>query len=88
MLDWEKNMSADLVPLFGTAVIETFDPQARTNTQARNAFFVDTIASNKNVRLLRDENGEDRIIYTFVDQNTILITTTREALQTLLPLMK
>ncbi len=88
MLAWEKTMSADLAPLFGEPVVETFDPSARTATQVREAFFKDTIASNRNVRLLLDEKGDDRIIYTFVDQNTILITTTRESLEELLPLIR
>lgn len=88
MLEWEQTQSADLFPLFGQPVVETFDSTARTDTQVRSAFFKDTIASNKNVRLLVDETGKDRIIYTFTDQNTILITTTREALDALLPLVK
>jgi hypothetical protein len=88
MLEWEQTMSADLSPLFGPTVIETFDPSARTATQVRNAFFTDAVASNKNVRILFDETGSDRIVYTFTDQDTILITTTRESLELLLPLVK
>ena len=88
MLAWEKTMSADLSPLFGAPVVMSFDPSARTDTQVREAFFKDTIASNKNVRLLLDEEGRDRIVYTFVNQNTVLITTTRTALDALLPLVR
>jgi hypothetical protein len=87
MLNWETMMSADLVPLFGETVTETFDPQARTATGTREAFFKDVIASNKNARVLLDENGDDRIVYTFTDQNTILITTNREALAELIGLV-
>jgi len=86
MLAWENAMSADLSPLFGDTVLATFDPSARTDTQVHDAFFKDAIASNKNVRILLDEEGHDRIVYTFVDQNTLLITTTRAALEALLPL--
>lgn len=88
MLQWEQTLSADLAPLFGQPVTETFDPQARTNTQVRSAFYKDTIASNKNVRILLDGEGKDRVVYTFVNQNTILITTDRQALETLLPLIQ
>jgi hypothetical protein len=88
ILEWEKTMSADLTPLFGEVVINSFDPSARTDTQVREAFFKDVIASNKNARLLLDEEGEDRIVYTFTNQNTILITTNREALDELLPLIR
>lgn len=87
MLAWETTMSSDLSPFFGETVVESFDPSARTDTQVRNAFFKDTVASNKNVRLLLDEKGDDRIVYTFTDQDTILITTTRAALEELLPLV-
>lgn len=88
ILEWERTMSADLSPLFGDVVINSFDPSARTDTQVREAFFKDIIASNKNVRLLLDEEGKDRIVYTFTNQNTILITTTREALDEILPLVR
>lgn len=88
MLDWEQNMSADLFPLFGQPVTETFDPSARTDTQVRSAFFKDAITSNKNVRILLDAQGNERIIYTFVNQNTILITTTSATLEGLLPLVQ
>jgi hypothetical protein len=86
MLDWEQTISADLSPLFGTPVTETFDSSARTDSQVRSAYFKDTITGNKSVRLLLDENGKDRIVYTFINQNTILITTNRESLETLIPL--
>src|SRR5690606_28861342 len=43
MLEWEKTMSADLSPLYGTTVTESFDPSARTDTRVRAAFFKDTI---------------------------------------------
>jgi hypothetical protein len=87
MLTWEIMMSADLAPLFGPTVLETFDPQARTASGARDAFFKDVIASNKSARVLLDENGDDRIVYTFTDQNTILITTNRETLAELIGLV-
>lgn len=87
MLEWEQTMSADLSPLYGTPVIESFDPSARTDSQARSAFFKDIIASNKNARLLFDEKGNDRLIYSFVDQHTIVITTNRTALEQILPLL-
>jgi hypothetical protein len=86
MLEWERSMSADLSPLFGPTVVETFDSSARTDTQVREAFFQDVIASNKNARILLDEEGEERIIYTFINQQTIIITTTKKALERLMPL--
>ena len=75
MLQWEKNLLSDLSPFF-------------ENTSSAQLAFTDAIASNKNIRVLTDQNGEDVVIYTFINQNTILITNKREALQTLLPLIK
>ncbi len=88
MLSWEEAMSADLSPLFGSPVSSSFNPEVRTNTGTSAAFFKDIIANNKNARLLVDENGDDRIIYTFINQNTVVITTTREALSDIIPLLK
>ena len=88
MLEWERTLSADLSPVFGLPVVESFDPSARTDTQVREAFFKDAVSSNKNIRLLFDEKGQDRIVYTFIDKDTILITTTRDALSVLVPLVK
>ncbi len=78
-------MSADLYPLFGEIVRQTYDQTARTSTQLQSAYFKDAIANNTIVRILLDEEGADRIIYTFVDRDTIVITTTRATLQSLLP---
>ena len=88
ILQWEETISADLSPLFGDTVIESFDPHARTDTQVRNAFFKDIVAANHSARLLVDETGQDRIIYAFINQNTILITTTKESLEILSPLVR
>jgi hypothetical protein len=87
MLGFEESMSADLSPLFGSPVSSSYNPEVRTDTQTSSAYFKDIIASNKNARLLVDENGDDRIVYTFIDKNTIVITTTREVLADVIPLV-
>lgn len=74
MLQWEQAISADLAPLFGTPVT--------------TANFRDAIAYNKNIRVLQDGTSEDRFVYTFIDQSTLLLTTDRKALDILLPLIK
>ena len=88
MLAWEQTLSVDLSPLFGDPVTESFDSTVRTSTQTRDAFFKDIITSNKSARLLVDGNGDDRIVYAFIDQNTLVITTTRAALESIIPLVK
>ncbi|MDB9944381.1 hypothetical protein OAD26_00070 [bacterium] len=80
MLDWEPFISSDLAPIFGEPVSRTYDINARTVDQTFDAHFIDTFVNNRGVRVLRDETGTDRIIYTFVDKHTILITSNTEAL--------
>ncbi len=88
MLGWEQFMSADLTPLFGEVVVSTLDPQARTAGSERASFFTDGIIANRSGRILYDELGLERIVYVFVDQETILITTTRGAVERLVPLIR
>jgi len=87
MLAWEQYMSTDLAPLFGSIVSESYDPYARTDSQIRSAFFRDTIITNKSARILVDANNTERILYSFVRPNLILITTNSETFNTLLPLV-
>lgn len=83
MIGWETTMSTDLSPFFGPVVRESFDPTSRGASQVRPAFFVDTLINNKDVRLLVDENKNERIMYSLLDRNTVLITTSRESFITL-----
>lgn len=88
MLAWEESMSADLSPLFGAPVAGTFDPQARTATQIREPYFDDALVGNYDARLLLDETQKERLIYAFVNRNTVVITTNRDALLSLAALIK
>lgn len=87
MLNWEQTLSADLAPLFGDTVRESFDPAARTDSQIRSAFFTDEIVANTSVRILRDTDNATRIIYGFVNPTTIIITTSETTYRSLLPLI-
>lgn len=88
MLAWEESMSADLSPLFGAPVAGTFDPQARTATQIREPYFVDVVVGNHDARVLLDETQKERLIYAFVNRNTVVITQNRDALSSLAALIK
>lgn len=81
MLEWEPFMSADLAPFFGTPVTKTLSPTTKAVTSAR---FTDALRSNRSIRILYNENGEERIVYALVNKNLILITTTTEALSKLI----
>lgn len=70
MLEWESAILKDFAPLFG--------PTSQTNS-------IDSRINNRDVRVLIDDNGNDRIVYGFIDKNTLLITTDREAYMTVVP---
>jgi len=70
LLAWEGTMQKDLAPIFGT-------PRGETAT------FTDAVASNKSTRILKDGAGNEILVYSFINQNTVIITTNGEALATL-----
>jgi len=80
LLEWETVMSRDLAPLFGNRV----SASESENGELFAPRFVDTEYDGVHARVLRDQNGADRIVYTLRDDNTLILTTTRNALGTLL----
>ncbi len=88
MLNWELDMSTDLSPLFGMPVTQSHDPHSRTGEQLRTAFFRDTFVSNKSVRVLVNEGGVEKILYSFINPNLILITSDTKTFQAVLKLIK
>ncbi len=63
-------MQADLAPLFGT-------PQGVPR-------FTDAVRDNKSIRILYDSAGTEILLYSFIDKNTVVITTSGEALARLI----
>ena len=78
MLAWEPFIDTDLASFFGTSGI----PGAPAPT------FIDVVHGNRDMRILYDSNGDDRLVYSFPNRTTILITTTRTAAERLLPLIQ
>ncbi len=83
MTKWEETMQADLAPLFGDAIEVT--PQLRSATSTlpdRNeptpGVWIDDVVSNKDVRVLRDQRGEVVLLHSFINPQTIVITTNEE----------
>ncbi|OGG41444.1 hypothetical protein A2837_02955 [Candidatus Kaiserbacteria bacterium RIFCSPHIGHO2_01_FULL_46_22] len=75
LLEGETSLINDLQPLFGSPVEGTFDPSLRTVGGAGEPFFVDSAVKNHDVRILRDELQKERLVYGFVNRNTVLIAT-------------
>jgi hypothetical protein len=71
LLEWEGAMRTDLLPLFGTPA-----PTSK--------FFTDAVQNNKSTRILYDDMGNEILLYSFINQNTVIITTSAEALAALI----
>jgi hypothetical protein len=76
MLEWEKTMEKDLATIFrlgGSGALE----QALTPGPTRS--FQDLVVSNQDTRVLRNENGEVRLLYGIFNKNIIIITRNQSA---------
>lgn len=77
MLSWEKNLIQDIGPLFSTRIALNNVPQGQE--------FQDVITRNKNARALYGPEGTGvLLIYSFFDNDTLIITDSEKALETLL----
>jgi hypothetical protein len=71
LLAWEDSMQSDFTPLFGIPGIE-------------NSIFRDAVSNNKSTRILYDGGGNEVLLYSFINRNTVVITTSGEALAALI----
>ena len=71
LLAWEPYLYSDLYPFFGD-VPQNVLP------------FVDTIRDNKPARVFFDREGNEVLLYAFINQSTVVITTSSAALSKLL----
>jgi len=71
MLSWERDMNNDLSPLFGPSI----EIDQSTSTPFRNLIFTDRVIKNKEVRVLKDAGGGEVLFYSFIDRETLVITT-------------
>ncbi len=71
MLKWEETMSDDLGKIFGIS--------GRLGTTTKK--FIDEELKNKDMRLLKDTLGQTALLYSFLDKNTLLITTNEKAFE-------
>jgi len=72
MLKWEKDMSRDLGELFSVP------------SSLYGASFVDEEYKNKDLRVLKDIDGKVLMVYSFIDKNTLLITSNENILSAIL----
>lgn len=74
MLQWEKTLSSDLKTIF--------------NLSGDNRQFVDGLLGGVDVRVLKNSNNQDEIIYGFTSNNTIIISKDSRTFTELLELTK
>lgn len=79
MLAWEKTMASDLVGVFTKE-----NPQATSTANIGeklgdwNDTFEDKVVKNKDVRILKDSSGKTILLYSFINKETLIITTNEE----------
>lgn len=76
MLEWEKNMRDDILPIFASpATLATTSPIA---------LFSDLTIQNKDARILKDSTGQTVLLYSFFDNNMLIITDNEASLKTII----
>ena len=68
MLKWENNMVLDLGKLFSIS----------ENTATKT--FLDQALQNKDLRILKNTSEKTILLYSFIDKNTLVITTNQNIL--------
>jgi hypothetical protein len=87
MLAWEPDMLRDLSPLFAyTPRPRIPEENAGTSTvstsgQLIQSGFVDRIVENHDARVLQNQSGDIYLLWTFLDRNTLVITTNEGTLR-------
>ena len=82
MLAWEPFMRDDLLPLFAY----TPSPRPATDTAATSTLaivqsgFTDAIIQNHDARAIENAAGDPQLLWTFIDKNTLVITTNQYTL--------
>lgn len=71
LLTWEPYLYADLQPIFG-------------NTPPKHIEFIDAVRNNVPTRILYDDAGNEMLVYAFINKDTVVITSTSQALSALI----
>lgn len=93
MLAWEPFIQRDLAPLFNyTPSPHINGTVATTSTDTSNQFiqtgFTDAIVENHDARVLQNQYGDIYLLWTFLDRNTLVITTNDATLREIIARLK
>ena len=72
MLKWEESVSKDLAQIFDIS------------PDMSDSLFSDESFNNKDLRVLKNDRGQTILLYSFLDKNTVIITTNENIFNTLL----
>lgn len=75
MLEWESTLGSNLSPFF---------PLLRQHLITNPSVFTDETYKNKDVRVIRNENGAVVLLYGFIDKNTLVITANERVFEAIL----
>ena len=81
MLAWEPTLQQDLSPLFDyTPTVHIPEQNVATTTNDANqqitpTGFADSIVENHDARVIENSTGDISLLWTFIDRNTLVITT-------------
>jgi len=91
MLSWEANLWQDFKELFDLESRESaVSAGSSSTTQPSNSFgldamrFQDATFFNKDCRVVKDTSGKIIFLYSIVDENTIVLTTSTDTLKEIL----
>lgn len=82
MLKWEKNIYKDLKNILGLKN-ESFEVTGTTTSSynLKTSMFYDGIISNRDSRILRDGQDKTLLVYSFIDDETLVITSNENLLK-------
>ena len=84
MLEWEKSMPEELADLLGYRIRAETNRDLGTSTIASyfgiKGNFEDRIIRNRDVREFKDETGDLLVLYSFLDEDTLLISTSESVI--------
>lgn len=77
MFSWEANLLQNFTELFG---LNINNGVSGTSSEMQTGRFQDAMFDNKDCRVVKDASGKIIFLYSIIDQNTIVITTSTDTL--------
>jgi hypothetical protein len=74
MIQWETNMEKDLQVIFRLPGYENAGGLSAILAPTTVRKFTDSVIANKDVRIMQDDKGENILLYSIIDKETIIIT--------------